>query len=422
MVVSRVQELRSRPGDSEKITINLGYVDLGHIDLMVQDAFYSNRTDFIRTAIRNQLDRHADVVRQSVGRKALEVGLRHYSRGDLETARDSGELLHINVLGLASIAQDVTPNWRVPPSPRSPCWAPSVLVPGSKPRWRTGDVDGASCTWSHARPTRQHYRCDLLTTEAEPVPNWDACQGPTRKKATTMDFSVPTELLEATRLTKAGQLTEATAALQRMLGAGMPASGEALRAPLGPPTIDGVVHGAETTQARLTPAASRMLSAGVGEPSVRIKNRTMKSAWAAALRGFVDKAGHGDFKLAADLGDISPASVPENIPDDAKFLACAFSNQAGSRPYKLYVPSGYHGQPVPLIVMLHGCTQSPDDFAAGARMNVAARASGTTAPPRAEPKATPSSPRTRSSRAARNRRPAPARPVPQSRTAPGSRC
>ena len=104
----QVQELRSRPGDSEKITINLGYVDLGQIDLMVQDAFYSNRTDFIRTAIRNQLDRHADVVRQSVGRKALELGHRHYSRGDLETARDSGELLHINVLGLASIAQDVT--------------------------------------------------------------------------------------------------------------------------------------------------------------------------------------------------------------------------------------------------------------------------------------------------------------------------
>jgi Arc/MetJ-type ribon-helix-helix transcriptional regulator len=104
-----VHELRPKSGDSEKITINLGYVDLGHIDLMVQDGFYSNRTDFIRTAIRNQLDRHADVVRQSVARKTLELGFRHYSRGDLETARDNAEKLHINVLGLASIAQNVSP-------------------------------------------------------------------------------------------------------------------------------------------------------------------------------------------------------------------------------------------------------------------------------------------------------------------------
>ncbi len=108
--MSTVHELRPKAAaDSEKITINLGYVDLGHIDLMVQEGFYSNRTDFIRTAIRNQLDRHADVVRQSVARKTLDLGLRHYSRADLEAARDSGTLLHINVLGLASIAPDVTP-------------------------------------------------------------------------------------------------------------------------------------------------------------------------------------------------------------------------------------------------------------------------------------------------------------------------
>jgi Arc/MetJ-type ribon-helix-helix transcriptional regulator len=74
---TNVSELRRRPAESEKITINLGYVDLGQVDLMVKDGFYSNRTDFIRTAIRNQLDRHADVVRQSVGRQALELGLRH---------------------------------------------------------------------------------------------------------------------------------------------------------------------------------------------------------------------------------------------------------------------------------------------------------------------------------------------------------
>ncbi len=110
MVMSdNLRELRPRVADSEKITINLGYVDLGHIDLMVQDGFYSNRTDFIRTAIRNQLDRHADVVRRSVERRTLDLGLRHYRREDLEAVRDAGERLRINVLGLASIAKDVTP-------------------------------------------------------------------------------------------------------------------------------------------------------------------------------------------------------------------------------------------------------------------------------------------------------------------------
>ncbi len=108
-MVDNIYELRSKASDSEKITINLGYVDLGHIDLMVQDGFYSNRTDFIRTAIRNQLDRHADVVKQSVARKSLDLGLRHYGREDLEAARAAGQMLHIHVLGLASIAQDVTP-------------------------------------------------------------------------------------------------------------------------------------------------------------------------------------------------------------------------------------------------------------------------------------------------------------------------
>jgi Arc/MetJ-type ribon-helix-helix transcriptional regulator len=100
---------RQRLADTEKITINLGYVDLGRIDLMVQDGFYSNRTDFIRTAIRNQLDRHADVVSQSVTRKVLDLGLRHFSRADLEAARAAGQMLEIKVLGLASIARDVTP-------------------------------------------------------------------------------------------------------------------------------------------------------------------------------------------------------------------------------------------------------------------------------------------------------------------------
>jgi Arc/MetJ-type ribon-helix-helix transcriptional regulator len=106
---SNVQELRPKPGDSEKITINLGYVDLGHIDLLVQEGFYQNRTDLIRTAIRNQLERHAEVTKRSVARQSLDLGLRHFSREDLEAARAAGEMLHIHVLGLASIATDVTP-------------------------------------------------------------------------------------------------------------------------------------------------------------------------------------------------------------------------------------------------------------------------------------------------------------------------
>src|SRR6266852_4785799 len=108
-MANNVHELRAKAGDTEKITINLGYVDLGHVDLMVQEGFYSNRTDFIRTAIRNQLERHADVVKQSVSRHSLDLGLRHYSRHDLEAARAAGQMLHIQVLGLASIGQDVTP-------------------------------------------------------------------------------------------------------------------------------------------------------------------------------------------------------------------------------------------------------------------------------------------------------------------------
>ena len=105
-----VPDRRPKGTDSEKITINLGFIDLGHIDLMVGEGFYSNRTDFIRTAIRNQLDRHAETVSRSVARKTLDLGLRHFSREDLEAARATGERLRINVLGLASIASDVTPD------------------------------------------------------------------------------------------------------------------------------------------------------------------------------------------------------------------------------------------------------------------------------------------------------------------------
>ena len=93
-------ENRPKIPESEKITINLGFVDLGQIDLLVSDGFYANRTDFIRTAIRNQLGRHDEVVRKAAARKQLDLGLRYFSRADLEALR---------VLGLASIASDVSP-------------------------------------------------------------------------------------------------------------------------------------------------------------------------------------------------------------------------------------------------------------------------------------------------------------------------
>jgi Arc/MetJ-type ribon-helix-helix transcriptional regulator len=109
-MASNIQELRPKATDSEKITINLGFVDLGHIDLLVQERFYSNRTDFIRAAIRNQLDRHNDVVKQVVARHQLDLGLRRYSRQDLQAVRAAGETLHIQVLGLVVIAPDVSPS------------------------------------------------------------------------------------------------------------------------------------------------------------------------------------------------------------------------------------------------------------------------------------------------------------------------
>jgi Arc/MetJ-type ribon-helix-helix transcriptional regulator len=93
----------------EKITINMAPVDLGQIDLLVGEGFYQNRTDFIRTAIRNQLNTHSEAVRQTVARKTLVLGLQHYTRHDLEAVRAAGETLQIRVLGLASIADDVSP-------------------------------------------------------------------------------------------------------------------------------------------------------------------------------------------------------------------------------------------------------------------------------------------------------------------------
>ena len=101
---------RQRVPESEKVTINLGYVDLGQIDLLVEEGFFSNRSDFIRTAIRSQLDRHNGALKQSVARRHLELGLRRYGRSELEAVKAAGETLHIRALGLVIIDSDVSPD------------------------------------------------------------------------------------------------------------------------------------------------------------------------------------------------------------------------------------------------------------------------------------------------------------------------
>jgi Arc/MetJ-type ribon-helix-helix transcriptional regulator len=104
-----VKLLKATSSETEKITINLGFVDLGQIDLLVQEGFYSNRTDFIRTAIRNQLVTHADALKQTVARNTLVLGLQQYTRCDLEAVQAAGQTLQIQGLGLVSIADDVSP-------------------------------------------------------------------------------------------------------------------------------------------------------------------------------------------------------------------------------------------------------------------------------------------------------------------------
>ena len=105
--MSNVVKLKDKGPDTEKITINLGYVDLGRIDLLVQEGFYSNRSDFIRAAIRGQIAGHDEIVTRSIERHTMELGLRDYHRHDLEALRDAGEILHVKVVGLVRIAADI---------------------------------------------------------------------------------------------------------------------------------------------------------------------------------------------------------------------------------------------------------------------------------------------------------------------------
>jgi poly(hydroxyalkanoate) depolymerase family esterase len=175
------------------------------------------------------------------------------------------------------------------------------------------------------------------------------------------DVLNPNSMLEAVRLTRAARLAEATTLLQRMLR-GETAPDMALGAanefaPTGrePPIIDAKAETIDETGGPLLNAAKS------AQPQFR------------ALRGSLDRSKRR-FRLG--LQDLIPPAAavctPDIVPEGGKFIEAAYSNPAGSRAYKLYIPSRYHGQALPLIVMLHGCTQSPDDFAAGTRMNVIA--------------------------------------------------
>ncbi len=200
-----------------------------------------------------------------------------------------------------------------------------------------------------------------------------------------MNAMLPKDMLEATRLTREGRLAEASALLQRLLQ-GNAATGPAAA------TLRGT---ADTSHARLpriidvnpeTGEASDLAPA----PAAAAARRTAGGPWSAvslgkpalpqmpgALRGFLNQVNQGGLGQGLDgLARHLPAAAPEPMPEGARFLAGSFGAEAGSRAYKLYIPSTHRGGPVPLVVMLHGCTQSPDDFAAGTRMNLLAEEYG----------------------------------------------
>jgi poly(hydroxyalkanoate) depolymerase family esterase len=188
------------------------------------------------------------------------------------------------------------------------------------------------------------------------------------------DMLDPNKMAEATRLTRAGRLAEATALLQRMLRGEPPPdmkvgiAGDAVPAG-GPPLIIDATAQSEENRS----PSSRV---GIGSRSTR---RPFASAFTTARQRVLPRlsallrVGRPGTGLGLHgLMQPAPASTPDIVPDGGKFLEATYSNPAGTRAYKLYIPSGYHGQPIPLVVMLHGCTQSPDDFAAGTRMNLIA--------------------------------------------------
>ena len=184
------------------------------------------------------------------------------------------------------------------------------------------------------------------------------------------------DLLAATRFVQAGRLSEATALLQRLLrGEPGHVAGDTVEAP--PSTKAGVIdltpETLEVTAPRRESPAMKAVGTGMGHWPSGGMAPPAQATMPEALRGFLERfQGSG---LEAGLGGLTGLATPtpDILPDGARFLAGSYGNQAGSRAYKLYVPSTYHGQTLPLVVMLHGCTQSPDDFAAGTRHEPAGR-------------------------------------------------
>ena len=201
-----------------------------------------------------------------------------------------------------------------------------------------------------------------------------------------MNNGLHPDMLEATRLTQAGRLTEATALLQRLLqsrAAPEPVSGtvhSTADMPAGhvPCIIDVVPETVEVTDRQPPSGAKEASVAGAGSrrPLDRAEE-IVQPPLREALRSLLERVRRTGVRPGpGGLTQPFPVQTPEVIPDGARLITGSYSNQAGSRAYKLYIPSGYSGQALPLIVMLHGCTQSPDDFAAGTRMNAVAEADG----------------------------------------------
>ena len=315
-----VLQLKGRIPDTEKITINLGYVDLGRIDLLVQEGFFSNRTDFIRTAIRNQLRSQSEEVSRSIERHTLDLGLLELGVVELEAARAAGETLHIKVVGLVRIAL------------------------GRDPRTRAADdrlPDGARRTAGEPTGQGRPGHKDQIGRERG------------RKGTTTMKSDYVAEILRATGSLQSGDPAGVTAIIQNALAA------VGLTASVGNGASGNAVPDIQVPQALLP---------GLGHAHFARTKRLRKplSEVVHTLRATRKQLG-----LEGSMSRLGrPVRTPDlQLPDGAQFLDSHYSCAAGTRRYRLYVPSTANEGLEGLIVMLHGCTQNPEDFAAGTGMN-----------------------------------------------------